>query len=409
MNELKLWIDYHVLPPLSSINSYATHYRVSDSNDVYLWRCSVKSSGSSLIIERSNGIEWAEGKTISGISEWGVDIVSSRALLSYGVFKGGNGGLLVRGGDETGSAKDSSNVTVIQSTIRSAHDFGITLLGPSHLSLQRNIIRENQGGGIYSRGGELVAKKNKITGNGTSGVVLKNGGSATLIDNIFAEDRIAIEATEGVRLLAANNTVYGGETGFQITNAYLSITGNRLQNPSKVGIYLLNPREGWSIDSNTITGSEAGILVAINNESATTKSACNKKESCIISKNLIFENAQGVVAAGPQGGMIWLRQNTIVKNRETGVLVSSDGSLVFIDRNILAFNGGGILDPKGLVTIKKSVGFDNQFWDEYPQNIPRQGKLFRANPRFRNMAEQDFRPDRTFMFNHTDVGAFTEW
>jgi len=315
----------------------------------------------------------------------------------------------VRGGDETGSAKDSSNVTVIQSTIRSAHDFGITLLGPSHLSLQRNIIRENQGGGIYSRGGELVAKKNKITGNGTSGVVLKNGGSATLIDNIFAEDRIAIEATEGVRLLAANNTVYGGETGFQITNAYLSITGNRLQNPSKVGIYLLNPREGWSIDSNTITGSEAGILVAINNESATTKSACNKKESCIISKNLIFENAQGVVAAGPQGGMIWLRQNTIVKNRETGVLVSSDGSLVFIDRNILAFNGGGILDPKGLVTIKKSVGFDNQFWDEYPQNIPRQGKLFRANPRFRNMAEQDFRPDRTFMFNHTDVGAFTEW
>ena len=373
--------------------------RVSDSNDVYVWRCSVKSSGSSLIIERSNEIEWAEGKTTSGTSNWGIDIVSSRALLDHGDFNAGDGGILTRG-----STKGSSNVTIIQSTIRSATGFGITLLGPSHLSLQRNVIRENQEGAIYSRGGKLVAKNNKITGNGKSGVVLQGGGSATLIDNIFAEEGIALEASEGVRLLASNNTVYGGETGFQISNAYTTLTGNRLQNPSKIGIYLINPHKGWSIDNNTITGSEIGILVEINNDSVMAKPVCNRKESCIISKNLIFENTNGVVTVGPQGGMIWLKQNTIVKNSQTGVLVSPDGPSVFIDRNILAFNGGGILDPNGLVTINKSVGFGNQHWDDYP-DIQRQGKLLRANPRFRNIAKQDFRPHRSFMYG---VGAFTE-
>jgi len=39
LNELKLWIDYHVLPPLSSINSYATHYSSNGSADECALTC----------------------------------------------------------------------------------------------------------------------------------------------------------------------------------------------------------------------------------------------------------------------------------------------------------------------------------------------------------------------------------
>ena len=282
------------------------------------------------------------------------------------VFDNNRGGMRIRGdlpvhisrcvfhhnGRSGIRADANARIFMDNSSIYANRTGGMDLLSVDSLSCRGCLVFMNQEGGIRVRSVDAVLpamvdiRHCRIYLNRQAGLSVRSGqgGSifVTLAENaIFANGNAGVRVEDGTRLTAWNNVIYNNATaGISAVGPSgripeMDIFQNRICFNHGAGLFIQTGMTGtYGISNNWIYNNyRAGIGCGLD------KGGFRERTRLAIMHNTIAANGSGALGAGirdDSGGIVIVRNNIIVWNLRTGMMV---GSCNEANHNLVFANG----------------------------------------------------------------------
>ena len=365
---------------LYSLNLNGVSLQSSASN-VVIDNCVIESTDISGVYIDGQSSANLTGNTIQNCTEWGVYAKPDSMINFGGATTSPNGNLVQNnriGVQLEGVGTNQQPVQVVGNTIQNNTQDGIVASLGAVVSIggisngDANAILNNGGSGIslFDSDTNAMIFGNTVKGNqGVSGIYV-DGGLADITGNVVEENlkwgiygKSGTQLTIGGNTEVQQNTIRNNKIGIQLEGVGTvqqpsTITGNIIQDNTENGIVV---NLGTMV---TIGGTTSELANSIFNNGDSGITLFDANTDAKIVKNTIKGNAEGIRVQGAKAG---IDGNLIEENNGWGIYVYSAVDSVFVDRNIITKNKGGLISFEGSHPvilrgnlITQSIGSENE-------------------------------------------------
>ena len=344
---------------LYSLNLNGVSLQSSASN-VVIDNCVIESTDISGVYIDGQSNANLTGNTIQNCTEWGV-YAKPGSMINFGGATSPNGNLVQNnriGVQLEGVGTNQQPVQVVGNTIQNNTQDGIVASLGAVVSIggisngETNAILNNGGSGIslFDSDTNAMIFGNTVKGNqGISGIYV-DGGLADITGNVVEDNlkwgiygKSGTQLTIGGNTEVQKNTVQKNKIGIQLEGVGTIqqpsiITGNMIQDNTENGIVV---NLGTMV---TIGGTTSEFANSIFNNGDSGITLFDTNTDAKIVKNTIKGNAEGIRVQGAKAG---IDGNLIEENNGWGIYVYSAVDSVFVDRNIITKNKGGLISFEG--------------------------------------------------------------
>ncbi|MAJ74954.1 hypothetical protein CMK13_18365 [Candidatus Poribacteria bacterium] len=365
---------------LYSLNLNGVSLQSSASN-VVIDNCVIESTDISGVYIDGQSSANLTGNTIQNCTEWGVYAKPDSMINFGGATTSPNGNLVQNnriGVQLEGVGTNQQPVQVVGNTIQNNTQDGIVASLGAVVSIggisngDANAILNNGGSGIslFDSDTNAMIFGNTVKRNqGVSGIYV-DGGLADITGNVVEENlkwgiygKSGTQLTIGGNTEVQQNTIRNNKIGIQLEGVGTvqqpsTITGNIIQDNTENGIVV---NLGTMV---TIGGTTSELANSIFNNGDSGITLFDANTDAKIVKNTIKGNAEGIRVQGAKAG---IDGNLIEENNGWGIYVYSAVDSVFVDRNIINKNKGGLISFEGSHPvilrgnlITQSIGSENE-------------------------------------------------